>query len=477
VPDPNCVHLVGQHADAISGLAYGVLSRKGYLVLTGEAGLGKTTALGAMANLLSDANVQLSMILNPILTAPEFLEMALLNFGFAQIPASKTQRLKMLHEFLIRSDREGKTSALIVDEAHKLSGDLLEEIRLLGNFEASDHKLLQIVLVGQNELNDRLNLPELWQLKQRMVIRMSLRRLDRDESEQYLRFRWGKAGGAETMPFTEAGIDAIAAWSHGIPRLINSICDNALLIAFAAATQTVDVALVRDACVELDLPTPPLKSRPRTTLPVSAPQPAAAPQFWQYAGSSMLDKAATLVRDERGGIPYRAVLPRPTPAYFSPRVLLVIAYVIAFAGIFIYLWKFHGPAVSTPGVTRAAESPIPVPKTPADAASTSAASGDHATPPLQISVGSNMQQANLIRKVLPVYPEAAALANAQGTVRLSALIGTDGRVRTLKVVGGTPELIQPAMDAVKQWVYRPLLVNGDPVEVMTEIDVAFPDSP
>jgi protein TonB len=88
-----------------------------------------------------------------------------------------------------------------------------------------------------------------------------------------------------------------------------------------------------------------------------------------------------------------------------------------------------------------------------------------------------MQQANLIRKVLPVYPEAAALANAQGTVRLSALIGTDGRVRTLKVVGGTPELIQPAMDAVKQWVYRPLLVNGDPVEVMTEIDVAFPDSP
>jgi general secretion pathway protein A len=475
VPDPNCVHLVGQHADAISGLAYGVMSRKGYLVLAGEAGLGKTTALGAMANLLSDANVQLSVILNPILTAPEFLEMVLLNFGFVQVPASKTQRLKMLHEFLIRSDCEGKTSALIVDEAHKLSADLLEEVRLLGNFEASDHKLLQIVLMGQDELNNRLNLPEMWQLKQRIVIRMSLRRLDRDESEQYLRFRWRKAGGAELLPFTDAGIDAVAAWSHGIPRLINSICDNALLIAFAAATQTVDVALVHEACVELDLPTPPLKPRPKITLPMAAPQPPpteAAPQLWQYSGASMLDQAATLVQDERGGIPYRAVLPRLTPVHFSPRVLLVLAYAIAFAGISIYIWKFRGPAVSTPAITRTPESPLPATKPPAEAATP-----EHTTPPLQIWVGSNLQQSNLIRKVPPVYPEAAAAANAQGTVRLSALIGTDGRVRTLKVVGGTPELIQPAMDAVKQWVYRPLLVNGDPVEVMTEIDVAFPDSP
>ena len=129
VPDPNCVHLVGQHADAVSGLVYGVMSRKGYLVLTGEAGLGKTTALGAMANLLGDGNVQLSMILNPILTAPEFIEMVMLNFGFEQIPASKAQRLRLLQEFLIRSDQEGKVSALIVDEAHKLSPDLLEEIR------------------------------------------------------------------------------------------------------------------------------------------------------------------------------------------------------------------------------------------------------------------------------------------------------------------------------------------------------------
>jgi general secretion pathway protein A len=280
VPDPNCVHMVGQHADAISGLVYGVMSRKGYLVLTGEAGLGKTTALGAMSHLLSDANVQSSLILNPILTAPEFMEMLMLNFGFQQIPASKAQRLKMLQEFLIRSDREGKVSALIVDEAHKLSADLLEEVRLLGNFEAADHKLLQIVLVGQDELHDRLNLPELWQLKQRMVVRMSLRRLDRDAVEQYLRFRWGKAGGTDPIPFTDGAVDAIAGWSHGIPRLINAICDNALLIAFSVATQTVDVQLIREACVELDLPTSAIKPRLRPsagTIPMVQPVPQHVP--------------------------------------------------------------------------------------------------------------------------------------------------------------------------------------------------------
>lgn len=282
VPDPDCVHLVGQHADAISGLVFGVLSRKGYLVLSGEAGLGKTTALGAMAHLLADADVQSSLILNPILTAGEFMEMVMLNFGLTRIPESKAQRLRILRDFLVRSDSEGKISALIVDEAHKLSADLLEEVRLLGNFEAPDHKLLQIVLAGQNELNDRLNLPELWQLKQRVAIRMTLRRLERDEVELYLHYRWSKAGGADSIPFSEAAIDSIASWSKGIPRLINAICDNALLIAFSDAVHTVDVEQIREACVELDLPMPAVKSRLRAVptngsvlQPVPQPMPVA----------------------------------------------------------------------------------------------------------------------------------------------------------------------------------------------------------
>jgi general secretion pathway protein A len=256
VPDPDCIHLTAQHADAISGLAFGVLARKGYLVLTAEAGLGKTTALRALSQILSESNVQASLIFAPTLTGSEFLELALLNFGFKDIPTSKAQRLKLLEEFVFRSEAEGRTLALIVDEAHQLSPELLEEVRLLGNFESNDSKLIQIVLVGQNELNDRLNLPELWQLKQRIAIRLSLRRLDREAVEEYIRFRWAKAGGEDPTPFTGAALDGIASWSKGIPRLINVICDNALLIAFSATIRTVGLQTVREACEELALPTP-----------------------------------------------------------------------------------------------------------------------------------------------------------------------------------------------------------------------------
>jgi len=274
VPDPDCIHLTPQHADAISGMAFGVLERKGYLVMTAEAGLGKTTALRGLSRLLAESKVESSVIFAPTLTPSEFLEMAMLNFGFKEVPASKAQRLKLLEEFLLRSDAEGKVMALIVDEAHQLSPGLLEEIRLLGNFETADRKLLQIVLVGQDQLNDQLNLPQLWQLKQRITLRMSLHRLDRQSVEEYIKFRWGKAGGSEPVPFTTAALDAIASWSNGIPRLINVICDNALLIAFSDTTDTVDIDLVRDACAELSLPTPPLT---RQTPPLDGPRLVPSP--------------------------------------------------------------------------------------------------------------------------------------------------------------------------------------------------------
>jgi general secretion pathway protein A len=211
------------------------------------------------------------VVFNPTLTPAEFLELALLNFGFREVPASKAKRLKMLEEFLVRGDNNGRASALVVDEAHLLSPALLEEIRLLGNFENSDAKLLQIVLVGRNELNDRLDLPELWQLKQRITVRLSLQRLDRQAVEEYVAFRWNKAGGTPPSPFTAEALDAIAAWSNGIPRVVNLICDHALLIAFSESSRGVDVPTVREACRELSLATPSLGLR---SLPVqSASQP------------------------------------------------------------------------------------------------------------------------------------------------------------------------------------------------------------
>jgi general secretion pathway protein A len=267
VSDPECIHLTAQHESVIRGLVFAVLERRGYLVLTGEAGLGKTTALRALAALLIESEVQASVILTPTLTASEFLELLMLNFGFNEIPASKARRLRLLESFLIHSDAAGQVSALIVDEAHQLSEELLEEIRLLGNFEASGHRLLQIVLAGQTELNDRLNLPQMWHLKQRIATRLSLRRLDCKAVEEYMRFRWNEAGGASFFPFTDVAVDAVAAWSCGIPRLINSICDNALVIAFSETTRTVDLEMIREACVELMLPLPRVAPRPRSVEP------------------------------------------------------------------------------------------------------------------------------------------------------------------------------------------------------------------
>ena len=299
VPNPECVYFAGQHADAIGGLVFGVLSRKGYLVLTGEAGLGKTTALGAMGHLMGKSSVQVSLILNPILSGPEFLEMALLNFGFREIPPSKADAPETLPGFLIRSDAEGKVTALVIDEAHKLSAELLEEVRLLGNFEAADHKLLQMVLVGQPELNERLNLPELWQLKQRIAIRMSLARMDRETVAHYLIFRWNKAGAAGPIPFTEDATDVIAAWSKGIPRLINAICDNALLIAFSEETRTVEVRHIREACKELDLATSAIRPRFDSIMPDAPPvqMPVQRPIPTPPQGARNSDEAPAWMED------------------------------------------------------------------------------------------------------------------------------------------------------------------------------------
>ena len=258
-PDPAFLFLTAQHREALVGLTYSILERKGFVVLTGDAGTGKTTLLTRVLQHMPETKVQSSVILNPTLTPAEFLELALLDFGIPEVPASKAQRLVKMQKLLLEGHREGRISTLVIDEAHKLSLDVLEEVRLLGNFEQDDQKLLQILLVGQSELSDLLERSDLRQLKQRIALRFTIEPLSPDEVDQYIRYRWTTAGGAQAVPFAPETVTQIAHYSRGIPRVINALCDNALILAFGEGARVVGEKHIREAAADLKLglPAPP----------------------------------------------------------------------------------------------------------------------------------------------------------------------------------------------------------------------------
>jgi len=270
-PDPAFLYVTPQYREALVGLAYAVLGRKGFVVLTGEAGTGKTTLLVKVLKSVPVSQLQFSVIVNPTLTPSEFLEMVLLDFGVKDIPASKAQRLWKLQNLLFSGRDEGKVSALIVDEAHKLSLEVLEEIRLLGNFEETQRKLLQIVLVGQDELDEILNREDLRQLKQRIALRMCLHPLNPVEVGQYVQHRWTIAGG-DQAPFSLDALRGVASASRGIPRIINSVCENALLSAFAEGSATVETRHVDEAAADLQLALMPHHKLAGLEFPAPTPQ-------------------------------------------------------------------------------------------------------------------------------------------------------------------------------------------------------------
>ena len=272
-PEPGLLYLTPAHREALAGLAYAILERKGFVMLTGEAGTGKSTLLARTLQQLPASRVVSSVILNPTLTESEFLELAMLDFGFPTVPASKAQRLVQLQEFLLRTRQSGKIAVLVIDEAHKLSTQVLEEVRLLSNLELPGEKLLQIVLAAQEELLETLNRPELRQFSQRIAVRLSLSTLETADIEQYIALRWSKAGGQTPPPFTADAYAEIGRWSRGIPRLVNAVCENALVNAMAEKPSVVGVPQVREAARDLAL----LREAPAAP-PVSVPPAAWAPE-------------------------------------------------------------------------------------------------------------------------------------------------------------------------------------------------------
>lgn len=264
--DPSFLYFTPQNRDVFAGLAYAMSARRGLVVLTGEAGTGKTTLLGMVLRSLSPQSVQSSLILNPAVTPDDFLELMLTDFGITKIPPGKAQRIIALNRFLLEGAGQKKMSVLIVDEAHKLDPQILEEIRLLSNFERPGEKLLQIVLAGQPELDDVLKREDLRQFKQRITSRLSTKPLLPEQIAPYVRHRWAVAGGS-APPFDSDSLLSIGKWSRGIPRVVNVICDNALLAAFGEGKTLVNTAHVREVCIELDLDSPEPKI---ATAPVQA---------------------------------------------------------------------------------------------------------------------------------------------------------------------------------------------------------------
>jgi len=251
-PDPRFIYFTPSHAEVMANLHYGIESGKGLVVVSGEVGTGKTTLLRWLMQRL-DRTVLVAYIFNPRLAVPEFYEHITSLLGVRR-SESKSDLLIELGRNLEARHSRGLRTVLIIDEAQGLSSHVLEEIRLLSNFESDTAKQLQIILTGQPELRDVLNDPALRQLKQRIALRSHIKPLPTvDETARYIVSRLLVAGAEQVDIFTPDAIDYVFRCSEGIPRTINNLCDNALLAGFAAATRRIDSKIIEDIAASFDL--------------------------------------------------------------------------------------------------------------------------------------------------------------------------------------------------------------------------------
>src|SRR6201994_3770054 len=237
-PDPSFLYRSTQHEEALANLIYGVQARKGFIVLTGEVGTGKTTMLECLRDFLESQYIEFAFIFNSRINTDQFFEMIAYDLDLRCPRTSKTEVLFALNQLLVEQAQDGRTVVLIVDEAHNLEWEVLEEIRLLGNLENRNGKLLQIILAGQPELDRKLDAPNLRQLKQRIVLRCSLNPLEPDEAAAYVETRLARAGMPDQTVFPPEILEETYKRARGIPRIINLICDNLLVTAFAMEQKT-----------------------------------------------------------------------------------------------------------------------------------------------------------------------------------------------------------------------------------------------
>jgi len=290
-PDPKFLYWNDHYRETIASLRYGIQERKGFITMIGEAGTGKTTLLRKLLDDLGPDVVSV-FLFNPNASFEEILEYTLSELGIPAASGRKLAMMQRLNDFLLAAFQEGKNTILLIDEAQDLETEVLESLRLLSNLETSTEKILQIVLSGQPELAARLAQPNLRQLKQRIAVRCRIEPLGRHELADFIAARLSVAGGRSDM-FAPATLDPIWEFSRGIPRLINTCCDNALLLGYAVGKQTIDADVIAEvvhdlgridapyepapAVAHVPTPFPPIAAAPAPAPPPAAESPARAP--------------------------------------------------------------------------------------------------------------------------------------------------------------------------------------------------------
>jgi len=253
-PEPRYLFLSQQHRDALNCLVYGIQERKGFVLLSGDIGMGKTTICRSLLSSL-DNSVETALIFNTAVDDLDLLETILGEYGVDIKGASRTKKkfIDILNDFLLNNFAAGKTAVLLIDEAQNLSHGVLEQIRMLSNLETETEKLIQIILIGQPEIKNTLMLPALRQLNERITVRYDLKPLSLPEVREYIKHRLTIAQGPGSLKFTRGAFSLIYNFSEGIPRRINALCDRALLIAYTKNINKIDRKIVRLAVHDIGI--------------------------------------------------------------------------------------------------------------------------------------------------------------------------------------------------------------------------------
>jgi len=252
-PDPRYLLMTRQIEEALTGLMYGIQTRKGFITLTGEVGTGKTTLVNRLLDWLHHRRARTAFLFNSRMNSSQLFDFILAEFEIKCDSKSKSQQLLSLNHWLLDRYRNGEVVVLIIDEAQNLTFPVLEEIRLLTNLETATEKLVQIVLSGQTELEDKLKLPELRQLRQRIMLRCKTGPLSKEQTYEYIQERLRIAGAGADPIFSKPAMDTVHLYSLGVPRVINLLCEHSLVNAFADQQRPVSPQIVEEVAREFQL--------------------------------------------------------------------------------------------------------------------------------------------------------------------------------------------------------------------------------